>query len=99
MAMFRHVGGPKQYNDFPLGNIFYSVMQKSPIVLVLQHDRRAHTLYITEPTEPLQKHRIFFKRLPVAYRLRTNMLKNAEKQYQYTLLYDNNKRKLLILDC
>ena len=41
-----HVGGPKQYNDFPLGNIFYFSMQISSIVLVLQLGRRAHTLYI-----------------------------------------------------
>ena len=44
-----HVGGPKQYTDFPLGNIFSIFMQIYSIVLVLQHGRRAHTLLIYLP--------------------------------------------------
>ena len=41
-----HVGGPKQNNDFPLGNIFYFYANVSSIVLVFQHGRRAHTILI-----------------------------------------------------
>ena len=40
-----HVGGPKKYSDFPR-EIYSIFMQISSIGLVLQHGRRAHTLFV-----------------------------------------------------